>query len=102
MQYIGASDLNAFGNAKYYCGLFDDKRFYRGEYSLARDAELLKYIADFKDKIDFVVFMGGRGCVEVINTASIADMLPLLGCDFSVVPVVGCVSTIASAILERR
>lgn len=76
-------------DSRYYCGLLNGRYRYNGGYSLARDTELLSYMDDFSDNIDFVIFMGNQGVIDIIKLTEIKYMLPVLRCAFNIEPAMG-------------
>jgi hypothetical protein len=53
------------------------------DYKLSRDKELLRYIAKYKDVIQFVIYVNTRE-VEVISTRNIKEVIKLLPWDFRI------------------
>ena len=63
------------------------------EYRLSRDKKLLKYIYQFKNEIQYVIFLN-QARIEVIRTGNIPYLIKLLPWDYAIYPLQ--VTTIAS------
>lgn len=63
------------------------------EYRLSRDKKLLEYIYQFKDEIQYVIFLN-QARVEIIRTENIPYLIKLLPWDYVIYPLQ--VTTVAS------
>lgn len=62
------------------------------EYRLSRDANLLQYICQFKEKIHYVIFLNHKR-IEVIRTENIPYLIKLLPWDYYIYPLTVNTST---------
>lgn len=51
-------------------------------YQLSRDKAMLNYLYSLRDKIDVVIFVNGKGIVELIKVENIPELLKMLPWDF--------------------
>lgn len=71
-------------------------------YRLSRDKNLLRYIYDYKDIIQYVVFVNNQNC-EIIKTENVQHLIRLIPWDFSIYPLsVTAVSTIYCVSIDNN